>query len=82
MVGIGGGTPMWERDVYLSDVVVSVPWGKLGGMIQYDFRKRLSDSWFQQTSQLNALQRCSSELFLRCDDVTMTQGSQTESLNT
>lgn len=54
MVGIGGGAPTQERDIRLNDVVVSVPPGKLGGVIQYDFRKRLSDSQFQQTGQLNA----------------------------
>lgn len=54
MVGIGGGAPTPERDIRLGDVVVSVPQGKLGGVIQYDFGKRLSDSRFQQTGQLNA----------------------------
>ena len=54
MVGIGGGAPTLERDIRLGDVVVSVPQGKLGGVIQYDFGKRLSDGRFQQTSQLNA----------------------------
>jgi hypothetical protein len=54
MVGIGGGAPTRERDIRLGDVVVSVPQGKLGGVIQYDFGKRLSGGRFQQTSQLNA----------------------------
>jgi nucleoside phosphorylase len=54
MVGIGGGAPTREKDIRLGDVVVSVPQGKLGGVIQYDFGKRLSDGRFQQTSQLNA----------------------------
>jgi hypothetical protein len=54
MVGIGGGAPTRERDVRLGDVVVGVPQGKLGGVIQYDFGKRLSNGRFQQTSQLNA----------------------------
>jgi nucleoside phosphorylase len=54
MVGIGGGAPTQERDIRLGDVVVSVPQGKLGGVVQYDFGKRLSDGRFQQTSQLNA----------------------------
>ncbi|KAI2770768.1 nucleoside phosphorylase domain-containing protein [Daldinia loculata] len=42
MVGIGGGAPTPERDIRLGDVVVSVPQGRLGGVIQYDFGKRLS----------------------------------------
>jgi nucleoside phosphorylase len=54
MVGIGGGAPTRERDVRLGDVVVSVPQGRLGGVVQYDFGKRLSDGRFQQTGQLDA----------------------------
>ncbi|KAF9772904.1 hypothetical protein IL306_009351 [Fusarium sp. DS 682] len=54
MVGIGGGAPTPERDIRLGDVVVSIPQGKLGGVIQYDFGKRLSNGRFQQTSQLNS----------------------------
>ena len=54
MVGIGGGAPTQERDIRLGDVVVSVPQGKLGGVIQYDFGKRLSVGQFQLTGQLNA----------------------------
>ncbi|KAF5240211.1 hypothetical protein FOXYS1_15468, partial [Fusarium oxysporum] len=54
MVGIGGGAPTPDRDIRLGDVVVSVPQGTLGGVIQYDFGKRLSNGRFQQTSQLNS----------------------------
>jgi nucleoside phosphorylase len=54
LVGIGGGAPTPERDIRLGDVVVSEPQGKLGGVIQYDFGKRLSNGRFQQTSQLNS----------------------------
>lgn len=54
MVGIGGGAPTREKDIRLGDVVVSVPQGRLGGVVQYDFGKRLSNSRFKQTSQLNA----------------------------
>ncbi|KAJ4122854.1 hypothetical protein NW765_017402 [Fusarium oxysporum] len=54
MVGIGGGAPTPERDIRLGDVVVSVPQGKLGGVIEYDIGKRLSNGRFQQTSQLNS----------------------------
>jgi nucleoside phosphorylase len=54
MVGIGGGAPTRERDIRLGDVVVSVPQGKLGGIVQYDFGKRLSDGRFERTDQLNA----------------------------
>jgi nucleoside phosphorylase len=54
MVGIGGGAPTQERGIRLGDVVVGVPQGRLGGVLQYDFGKRLSDGRFQRTSQLNA----------------------------
>ncbi|KAM0468738.1 hypothetical protein ACHAP7_010625 [Fusarium lateritium] len=54
MVGIGGGAPTPERDIRLGDVVVSAPRGKLGGVIQYDFGKRLSNGHFQQTNQMNS----------------------------
>ncbi|KAK0706743.1 nucleoside phosphorylase domain-containing protein [Lasiosphaeria miniovina] len=54
MVGIGGGAPIGERDIRLGDVVVSVPEGVLGGVVQYDFGKRLSNGQFQRTGQLNA----------------------------
>lgn len=54
MVGIGGGAPTRERDIRLGDVVVSVPKGVLGGVVQYDFGKRLSNGRFQRTGQLNA----------------------------
>ncbi|EGU71751.1 hypothetical protein FOXB_17740 [Fusarium oxysporum f. sp. conglutinans Fo5176] len=45
---------MPETDIRLGDVVVSIPQGKLGGVIKYDFGKRLSNGRFQQTSQLNS----------------------------
>lgn len=54
MVGIGGGAPTPERDIRLGDVVVSKPQGKLGGVIQYDFGKRLSNGRFQPSGQMNA----------------------------
>jgi len=54
MVGIGGGAPTRESDVRLGDVVVSVPQGLLGGVVQYDLGKRLSGHQFQRTGQLNA----------------------------
>lgn len=54
MVGIGGGAPTRERDIRLGDVVVSEPHGRLGGVVQYDFGKRLSNGRFKRTGQLNA----------------------------
>jgi hypothetical protein len=54
MVDIRGGTPTRERDIRLSDVVVSIPQDELGGVAQYDFGKRLSKCRFQRTGQLNS----------------------------
>ena len=54
MVGIGGGAPTQGRDIRLGDVVVSVPQGALGGVVQYDLGKRLSNGRFQRTGQLDA----------------------------
>lgn len=54
MVGIGGGAPTQERDIRLGDVVVSVPHKRLGGVVQYDLGKTLSNGRFEQTGQLNA----------------------------
>ncbi|KAM7209924.1 hypothetical protein V8F06_014694, partial [Rhypophila decipiens] len=54
MVGIGGGAPMPERDIRLGDVVISVPQGVHGGVVQYDLGKRLPGDRFQRTGQLNA----------------------------
>jgi hypothetical protein len=46
MVGIGEGALTLERDIRLGDVIVSVPQGRLKGVIQYDFGKRLSNGRF------------------------------------
>ncbi|KAM5528558.1 Ankyrin repeat domain-containing protein 50-like protein 3 [Fusarium oxysporum f. sp. phaseoli] len=54
MVGIGGGAPTPDRDIRLGDVVASVPRGKLGGVVQCDFGKRLPDGRFQLTGQMNS----------------------------
>lgn len=39
MVGIGGGVPSQKTDIRLGDVVVSMPDGTHGGVIQYDLGK-------------------------------------------
>ena len=54
MVGIGGGAPTKKADIRLGDVVVSVPSATLGGVVQYDFGKRLIGNRFERTGQLNA----------------------------
>jgi nucleoside phosphorylase len=45
MVGIGGGVPSQIPDVRLGDVVVSLPLGTHGGVIQYDLGKMESDGF-------------------------------------
>ncbi|KAK6814557.1 hypothetical protein RU639_009428 [Aspergillus parasiticus] len=54
MVGIGGGVPSGSVDIRLGDVVVSMPSGSSGGVIQYDYGKTLPDGCFQHTGSLNS----------------------------
>jgi nucleoside phosphorylase len=42
LVGIGGGVPSKKVDVRLGDVVVSMPSGTHGGVVQYDLGKQTS----------------------------------------
>lgn len=54
MVGIGGGAPNSKHDIRLGDVVVSSGTGGLtGGVVQYDFGKRIQDQEFRETGYLN-----------------------------
>jgi nucleoside phosphorylase len=39
MVGIGGGVPSQKHDIRLGDIVVSTPWDRKSGVVQYDFLK-------------------------------------------
>lgn len=52
MVGIGGGVPSQIPDIRLGDVVVSLPVGTHGGVIQYDLGKMESDG-FRRKGHLN-----------------------------
>lgn len=56
MVGIGGGIPSLStgQDVRLGDVVVSMPSGAYGGVIQHDAGKALQNNDFQRTGVLAA----------------------------
>ncbi|KAH6689106.1 nucleoside phosphorylase domain-containing protein [Plectosphaerella plurivora] len=40
-VGVGGGVPSQQNDVRLGDVVVSMPTGPYGGVVQYDLGKKI-----------------------------------------
>lgn len=53
MVGIAGGAPTSEQDIRLGDVVVSVPYKNIGGVVQFDMGK-LIDGTFQRTGHLNS----------------------------
>ncbi|KAF2227780.1 nucleoside phosphorylase domain-containing protein [Elsinoe ampelina] len=54
MVGIGGGVPSPSNDIRLGDVVVGVPTGTNGGVVQYDLGRSLPDGHFQKTGSLNS----------------------------
>lgn len=43
LVGIGGGVPSPRHDIRLGDVVVSMPDGQYGGVVQYDLMKDTED---------------------------------------
>ncbi|KAH7459482.1 hypothetical protein FOMA001_g20031 [Fusarium oxysporum f. sp. matthiolae] len=47
LVGIGGGVPSDKHDIRLGDVVVSMPEGQYGGVVQYDLGKE-TDTGFQR----------------------------------
>ncbi|KAK8117685.1 PFS domain-containing protein [Apiospora kogelbergensis] len=44
LVGIGGGVPSIKHDIRLGDVVVSMPEGPYGGVVQYDLGKDKDDA--------------------------------------
>jgi len=54
MVGIGGGIPSPAADVRLGDVVVSMPDGAHGGVIQHDSGKYLQEKGFLKTGALRS----------------------------
>ncbi|KAI6365427.1 hypothetical protein MCOR25_005354 [Pyricularia grisea] len=45
LVGIGGGVPSSRHDIRLGDVVVSMPEGQYGGVVQYDLIKDEDDGF-------------------------------------
>jgi nucleoside phosphorylase len=48
MVGIGGGVPSKTNDIRLGDVVVSMPDGQHGGVVQYDLGKNTEDGFIMK----------------------------------
>ncbi|KAI1330998.1 nucleoside phosphorylase domain-containing protein [Xylariaceae sp. FL0255] len=46
-VGIGGGVPSVHNDIRLGDVVISMPEGQHGGVVQYDLGKETTNSVFE-----------------------------------
>ncbi|KAF3154968.1 hypothetical protein TWF569_010588 [Orbilia oligospora] len=53
LVGIGGGVPSPEHDIRLGDIVVSVPAGQHGGVVQWDYGKSEDGGKFRRTGTLN-----------------------------
>ncbi|KAF5644568.1 multiple ankyrin repeats single kh domain protein [Fusarium sp. NRRL 52700] len=53
MVGIGGGAPSPQHDIRLGDLVVSVPSGTRGGVLQHNRGKTVQQQDFQLTGSLN-----------------------------
>lgn len=53
MVGIGGGAPNSKHDIRLGDIVVSTPYNKEGGVLQYTFGKAEQGREFKITKHLN-----------------------------
>lgn len=53
MVGVGRGVPSRDADIRLGDVVISVPHGDFGGVVQYDFGKILPGQQIR-TGSLNS----------------------------
>ncbi|KAG9259042.1 uncharacterized protein F5Z01DRAFT_678895 [Emericellopsis atlantica] len=53
MVGIGGGAPTSTHDIRLGDVVVSIPDGADGAVLQYDFGKTIQGKQFKMTGHLD-----------------------------
>ncbi|KAI1808953.1 purine and uridine phosphorylase [Daldinia bambusicola] len=54
LVGTAGGAPTPGRDIRLGDVVVSIPQGQLGGVVQYDFGKIIQRGRFERIGHLNS----------------------------
>ncbi|KAG8405014.1 hypothetical protein J3459_022304 [Metarhizium acridum] len=44
MIGIGGGVPSERHDIRLGDVVISMPQGEHGGVVQYDLGRLTEDA--------------------------------------
>lgn len=53
LVGIAAGAPGESNDIRLGDIVVSRPEGTHGGVLQYDFGKRLEGGRLQRTGSLD-----------------------------
>ncbi|KAL2802256.1 hypothetical protein BJX63DRAFT_438048 [Aspergillus granulosus] len=53
MVGIGGGAPTPDVDIRLGDVVVSIPTGTSGAVVQYDYGKTTAGGQFERVGVLD-----------------------------
>lgn len=48
LVGIGGGVPSEAHDIRLGDVVISMPEGQFGGVVQYDLGRDTEDGFHRK----------------------------------
>ncbi|KAF4440793.1 putative WD-repeat protein [Fusarium austroafricanum] len=76
MVGIGGAAPSQTHDIRLGDVVVGVPTGTNGGVIQYDRGKKLQKDDSERTGSLNMPPNILLTALTRLDAVQMTEESR------
>jgi len=53
MVGIAGGVWSKKDDIRLGDIVVSQPTGLHGGVVQWDYGKKVAGGLFQRTGSLD-----------------------------
>lgn len=53
MVGTGGGVPSGKANIRLGDVVLGNPGKIFGGVVKYDFGKRIVGGKFQRTGSFN-----------------------------
>lgn len=72
LVGIGAGIPDEDNDIRLGDVVISSDKAS-GGVVVYDFGKRLADGSFQSISTLNRPPRSLGSALVQLEAAHMTR---------
>ena len=62
MVGVGGVIPSQENDIRLGDIVVSLPNGQHGGVVQYDLGRMETDGLDRKSTRLNSSHESTSRM--------------------